>query len=420
MRFLVEKEAIINLKEGYIALDGAEYEIEVGKPENHIDDEIIAKTKTYALPECESKILNLIKTMKKKNSECDKIPNVHHKINLINKFTLLKREYPVPQSMHERVKTHLKDLISHNIIEESETEFISPAFVLKKNNGKLRLVVDYRHLNSITQKAHQYTPNMYELLGRSKGSTIYSTIDLNQGYYQIPIAEEDIEKTDFRNFNKTFVFKRMPFGLCNAPSTFQKAMNMLFDDVKNTIIYLDDILVYTANIEEHYETLKEVFNIISDNNISVNFEKSHFIKREVYFLGHHIDEKGIKPNISKLENIVIDNITTKRKLQRLLGIFNWYRLFIRNLSNKLSSVYDLLKETGKKTILSDIHKATIQEILQEIRQAPLLYHPDLRGQFTLKCDASKTGSGAILTQNDKLIGVYSSKYTGSEKKLFGS
>ncbi|KAG0434999.1 Retrovirus-related Pol polyprotein from transposon 17.6 [Dictyocoela muelleri] len=98
-------------------------------------------------------------------------------------------EYPVPQSMYERVKSHLKDLISHNIIEEFDTEFISSAFVLKKNDGKFRQVLDYRDLNSITRKAHQYTPNMYELLIRLKVSKIYSTIDLNQGYYQIPIAE---------------------------------------------------------------------------------------------------------------------------------------------------------------------------------------------------------------------------------------
>lgn len=130
--------------------------------------------------------------MKKRNPECGKIPNVYHKIDLINKFTLLKREYPVPQSMHEAVKAHLNDLISHKIIKESDTEYISPAFVIKKSNGKLRLVVDYRHLNSITRKSHQYTPNMYELLGRLKGSRIYSTIDLNQWYYQIPIAKYDI------------------------------------------------------------------------------------------------------------------------------------------------------------------------------------------------------------------------------------
>ncbi|KAG0420372.1 Retrovirus-related Pol polyprotein from transposon 17.6 [Dictyocoela roeselum] len=169
--------------------------------------------------------------MKKKNPECGKIPNVYHKIDLINKFTLLKREYPVPQSMHEAVKAHLNDLISHKIIKESDTEYISPAFVIKKSNGKLRLVVDYRHLNSITRKSHQYTPNMYEL-GRLKGSRIYSTIDLNQGYYQIPIAKDDIEKTGFKILNRTFVFQRMPFGLCNAPSTFQKAMNTLFSDTK--------------------------------------------------------------------------------------------------------------------------------------------------------------------------------------------
>ncbi|KAG0434519.1 Retrovirus-related Pol polyprotein from transposon 17.6 [Dictyocoela muelleri] len=343
MRFLIENEAVINLKEGYISLDGSEYEIDVGIVENRIDNEIVAETKTYSLDEFKNNIFNLIRTVKKSNPVCGKIPNVYHKINLIGKFTLIKKEYPVPQSMYDSVKLHLNDLISHEIIQEKNTDFVSPAFVLRKSNGKLRLVVDYRHLNSITKKTNQFTPNMYELLGKLKGSKIYSTIDLNQGYYQIPISENDIEKTGFEILNRTYVFNRILFVLCNAPATFQRAMNSLFSNVKNSIVYLDDILVYTSNTEDHYKTLKEVFKIITNNNISVNFEKSNFLQNKISFLGHLIDENGIKPNISKIENIDLENVTTKRKLQRMLGILNWYIPFIKDISNKLSTIYGLLK-----------------------------------------------------------------------------
>ncbi|KAG0437435.1 Retrovirus-related Pol polyprotein from transposon 17.6 [Dictyocoela muelleri] len=155
--------------------------------------------------------------------------------------------------MQKLVEEHLNNLISPDIIKESDTKFISPDFVIKKSNDKLHLVVDYRHLNSITRKTPQFTHNMHGLLGILKGATIFSTIDLNQGYYQIPIADDDIEKTGLKILNRTYVFKRMPFGLCNAPATFQKAMNSLFNNVDNLLIYLYDILVYSRNIEDHYK-----------------------------------------------------------------------------------------------------------------------------------------------------------------------
>ncbi|KAG0435205.1 Retrovirus-related Pol polyprotein from transposon [Dictyocoela muelleri] len=141
---------------------------------------------------------------------------------------------------------------------------------------------------------------MFELMGKIQQAKFFSTIDLNQGYYQVCIADEDVDKTGFKILNRTFVFKRMPFGICNAPATFQKAMNNMFRNLKNCIIYLDDILIYTKTIDEHYETLKEVFTIIRENNISVNFKKCEFANRSVEFLGHLITENGITPKISKL------------------------------------------------------------------------------------------------------------------------
>ncbi|KAG0440413.1 Retrovirus-related Pol polyprotein from transposon opus [Dictyocoela muelleri] len=128
------------------------------------------------------------------------------------------REYPVPIGMQDEVLSHLEPLIKNEINSEQETNYISPAFIIKKKNGKIRLVVDYRYLNSITKKVNQFTHNMFELLGKLKESKFFSSIDLNRGYYQIAIEDNDIEKTGFKIMNITFVFRRMPFGLCNAPT----------------------------------------------------------------------------------------------------------------------------------------------------------------------------------------------------------
>ncbi|KAG0440160.1 Retrovirus-related Pol polyprotein from transposon 17.6, partial [Dictyocoela muelleri] len=135
---------------------------------------------------------------------------------------------------------------------------------------------------------------MFELLSKLKRATIFSSIDLNQGYYQVSVSKNDICKTGFKIMKRTFVFNKMPFGLCNAPATFQRIMNNMLKNVKDVLIYLDDILIYSKNYDDHYKTLKEVFEIFGKNNVSINFDKSQFLQKEIDFLGHRITSKGIE------------------------------------------------------------------------------------------------------------------------------
>ncbi|KAG0440695.1 Retrovirus-related Pol polyprotein from transposon [Dictyocoela muelleri] len=125
---------------------------------------------------------------------------------------------------------------------------------------------------------------MFELLGKLKSATIFSSLDLNQGYYQVSIAKDDIPKTGFQILNRTFVFHKMPFGLCNAPAKFQRIMNEMLKDVRNILIYLDDILVYSDNLDDNLNTLKEIFTMFETNNVSLNFEKCIFAVEEIKFL----------------------------------------------------------------------------------------------------------------------------------------
>lgn len=208
MRFLLENDAILNLKEGLVNLDDIEYDISrKTHTNNQFDTEITNKTKIFAVKD---DIKNIIEKAKAKNPTLGNITLLKHHIQLISDFTQKRREYPVPVAIQSEVKEHLENLIKQEVIEERDCEIISPLFIIKKKNGKLRLVVDYRHLlNSITKKVHQITPNIYEILARLKGSRIFFLIDLNQGYYQISIDENDVFKTEFAILNRTFVFKRM-------------------------------------------------------------------------------------------------------------------------------------------------------------------------------------------------------------------
>ncbi|KAG0417798.1 Retrovirus-related Pol polyprotein from transposon 17.6, partial [Dictyocoela roeselum] len=156
-----------------------------------------------------------------------------HRIELIKPFNSIKKEYTVPLGMRKDVEIHFNELLNTGIIKERNSDIISPAFVIKKKNGKIRLVVDYRKLNEITKKEHQIIPPISEVFAKLHGSVIFSTIDLNHRYYQIKVAAEDVFKTEFKILNRKFVFLRMPFGLSNAPATFQDAMNKISKGVSN-------------------------------------------------------------------------------------------------------------------------------------------------------------------------------------------
>ncbi|KAG0439378.1 Transposon Tf2-9 polyprotein [Dictyocoela muelleri] len=411
MRFLTENDAVINLKENYIIIDKLEYEIDISKnlmPEENLIYEKVKMCKEDDL----SKIEELIRKAKMKNKEMGEILNFEHEIPLTDEFKAIPKEYYIPLNIRRQVSEHLKELIKDGIIEESYSQCISPAFIILKINGKVRLVVDYRYLNSITKKTHQFTPRISDILSTLNGSKVFSKIDLNQGYYQIKVKDEDVYKTGFRILNRTFVFKRMPFGLCNAPATFQLAMNRIFKDIENVHVYLDDILVYSKNFETHIETLKQIFERISENNISINFEKSQFGVSETEFLGHIINSEGVRPNTIALKDFKVPEKMTKKKLEKILGLINWFRPYIHNLSGYTKQLYNKLK--NKKIEWSKGDTELITKIISKINSKPLLNYPDLNENFELFCDASDAGMGAVLFQKNKLIGFSSSTYKGAE------
>ncbi|KAG0428790.1 Retrovirus-related Pol polyprotein from transposon 17.6, partial [Dictyocoela muelleri] len=380
MRFLVENNAVINMKENFIVIDGLEYELNI-KNNNACEEEEIYDKSKLIKPIDNRELKLLIKEAKQNNNTMGEVSIVSHEISLMKEFNLIPREYPVPLKLRENVEAHLNKLISDGIIEEKFSSCISPAFVIIKKNGKIRLVVDYRYLNSITKKTHQFTPKINEILATLHGSKIFSKIDLNQGYYQIKMKPEDIYKTGFRLLNRTFVFNRMPFGLCNAPSTFQRTMNHILKDIKNVHVYLDDILIYTPTLNEHIVILREVFKRIKENNMSINFEKSKFGLEEIDFLGHIINSEGIRPDVSNIKKVQIPDKITRKKLERLLGLINWFRPYIRNLSNDLSPFYKKLKSKNIEWNQKD--KEEMSNIFNKINKQPLLSFPDLNKHFEL-------------------------------------
>ncbi|KAG0420231.1 Retrovirus-related Pol polyprotein from transposon opus [Dictyocoela roeselum] len=163
---------------------------------------------------------------------------------------------------------------------------------------------------------------MTDFLQSLKGSKYFTTLDLNQRYYQIPIRPSDIIKTGFRICGKTYVFRRMPFGLSNAPRTFTKVMQKILGILNFVKIYMDDILIHSSSENNHYEHLKIVLERLLKAGASINFEKSQFIKPEIRFLSHIINLDGIRADVSNLNDLKLAIPKTKKKLQKLLGYLN--------------------------------------------------------------------------------------------------
>ncbi|KAG0419853.1 Retrovirus-related Pol polyprotein from transposon gypsy [Dictyocoela roeselum] len=228
------------------------------------------------------------------------------------------------------------------------------------------------------------------------------------------MSSESRKFTAFSIFGEHYEFLRMPFGLANAPRTFQRAMNRLLGGFEFVKIYLDDILVHSPDTRTHADHLLQLLKLLKEANISINFEKSRFFKSEVVYLGQIIDKNGTRADTSRLMPINKIIPKTRKQLQRLLGLLNWFRPYIENLSLKILNFTDKLRNEGKFN-WTDEDTAILRDVYDEIKRQTLLYYPNVHDPFILETDASDRGMGAILKQNEKIVGIYSYKFNKSEE-----
>ncbi|KAG0436062.1 Transposon Tf2-9 polyprotein [Dictyocoela muelleri] len=415
MDFLIQNDARIDLSEGIITLDNKHYELSLNKSLNEFDKKLSNKTYINAHGEenIQNKARDLIKTYNLKNSEIGEMKETEHKIILNQQKVINQPSYRISPKMKNILDKEIDYLLENKIIQKSVYNYNSPAFPILKSNGRIRLVIDYRKLNEITIKTPYIFPAIQEIMTQLHKAKIFSKIDLNLGYYQIPIENDSIKYTAFSINNQKYEFRRMPFGLSNAPSTFQLAMEKIFGTLSYVKVYLDDILIHSETLNDHYQHLKSVFKMLHENSLSINFDKSEFFRNEVKFLGHIVSENGIKPCIDRIEPLKKITPKNKRHIQRILGIINWYRNFIKDASKKtLFLTKKLSKETNFSWNNQDQYE--LNEIMREIESQALLKYPDPNSAFKLETDASKEITGGVLSQTGKPIGFYSYKLSKTE------
>jgi hypothetical protein len=321
--------------------------------------------------------------------------------------------------MMEVVKKEILKLLDVGVIFPiSDSKWVSPVQVVPKKSGVTvvtneenelvptrvqtgwRVCIDYRKLNCATRKDHFPLPFIDQMLERLAGHSHYCFLDGYSGYNQIVIAPEDQEKTTFTCPFGTFAYRRMPFGLCNAPATFQRCMISIFSDYIESIIevFMDDFSVYGNTFDSCLKNLTLVLKRCMDVNLVLNWEKCHFMVDQGIVLGHVISSKGIEVDKSKIDLIrSLLPPTSVREIRSFLGHAGFYRRFIKDFSKNARPLCRLLQKEVPFHFDEDCRKA-FESLKELLTSAPIIQPPDWNRPFELMCDASDFALGAVLGQ----------------------
>ena len=346
--------------------------------------------------------------------------NIGHVINLEpNSVPPYRRNRRMSPDQVELCSTYIKELLEKGFITPSNSPYGAPVMFVPKPAGGYRVVCDWRALNNLTVKNRYPLPRIDETLDRLGGAKIFSSLDLNSGYFQIRISPEDAHKTAFTTPLGQYEFKVLGQGLANSPATFQSVMNRIFAPHlhKFVVVYLDDIMIYSKNPEEHLEHLEIVLKILQENKFYTKPEKCTFNMHEVKFLGHIVGKDGLKVDPKKVD--VVQNWPIPKDLtevRQFLGLTNYFRKFIKDYSSVAAPLMDLTrKDTDVKSVWNEIHTTSFEQLKKALTSTPVLALPDFGQPFELVSDASLRGTGGILLQDGKVIAYTSKKFSPAEK-----
>jgi hypothetical protein len=277
----------------------------------------------------------------------------------------------------------------------------SPVFFVKKKDGTLRFVQDYRKLNAMTIRNRYPLPLVPDIMSRVAGAKFFTKLDVRWGYNNIRIREGDEWKAAFRTNRGSYEPLVMFFGLCNSPATFQTMMNDIFKELIDegvVVVYMDDILIFTKTREEHQKVVSRVLQILKDNNLYLKPEKCIFEVQKVEFLGLILSENQVEMDPVKVEGVRTWPIPkTVKQLQSFLGFINFYRRFIEGFSRIARSLNDLTRKDAK-WVWEQKQQQAFDDLKSHVTSSPLLVQPDVTRPFKLETDASDYATGAVLSQ----------------------
>lgn len=349
---------------------------------------------------------------------------VKHRIKLHDETPFKHRARPIHPQDVEAVRQHLRDLLEAGVIRQSESPFSSPIVVVRKKNGDIRLCVDYRKLNLQTVKDAYALPNLEESFSALTGSKWFSVLDLKSGYYQIEMDECDKAKTAFVTPIGFWEFNRMPQGVTNAPSTFQRLMEKCMGDLhlREVLVFLDDLIVFSTSLEEHEQRLIRVLTRLREYGLKLSPEKCKFFQKSVKYLGHVVSERGVETDPDKITALKSWPVPkTLKELKSFLGFAGYYRRFIQGYAaiakplNNLTRGYAPTSKSKAKSSSSKFQDAkqpfgdrwtsecqlAFETLIERLTSSPVLGFADPKLPYILHTDASTTGLGAALYQEQE-------------------
>lgn len=315
-----------------------------------------------------------------------------------------KRPFRLSPEERIELRKQLEALLAKELIRPSASPYGAPVLFARKKDGTLRLCIDYRGLNKATIRDKYPLPNISDILDQVVGSKWFSKLDLKSGYHQLRMAEEDVEKTAFVTHLGAYEWVVMPMGLTNAPPSFQRLMNGVLKPCQRfAIVYLDDILIFSATKEEHVKHVEAVLSALSRASLKLNRAKCEFGVNEVVFLGHLLKDGQVAMEPLKVAAVKDWALpTTKRQLQQFLGFCNFYRKFIRDYAGIAAPLTDVLRglpdHAALPRPLSPRVRTAFEALKAAIVSAPVLRLLDAQRTLLVKCDMSDDAVSACLHQ----------------------
>ncbi|KAJ7968029.1 Retrotransposon protein, putative, Ty3-gypsy subclass [Quillaja saponaria] len=364
----------------------------------------------------------------------DKLPQtlpprrgIDHEIELVPGIKPpAKAPYRMAPPELAELRKQLNELLESGFIRPSKAPFGAPVLFQKKQDGSLRMCVDYRALNKVTVRNSYPIPLIADLFDQLSGAKYFTKLDLRFGYYQVRIAEGDEPKTTCVTRYGVFEFLVMPFGLTNAPATFCTLMNQVFRGYldKFVVVYLDDIVIYSSTLEDHKQHLQLVFNRLRENQLFVKREKCSFAQKRIKFLGHIIEEGRVRMDLDKVKAIQEwKTPTSVTELRSFLGLANYYRRFVEGYSRKAAPLTELLNK-GTVWHWGEPCQTAFEDMKLAMINDPVLVLPDISKPFEVQTDVSDYALGGVLLQENHPVAYESHKlsqaemrYTAHEKEM---
>ena len=324
---------------------------------------------------------------------------INHSIDTGDARPIKQRMRRTPLGFEQEEWKHLTSMLNCGVIQPSMSEWASPPVLVRKKDGGVRWCIDYRALNNVTKKDVFPLPLIEECIDTLSGTEFFSTLDMSSGYWQINLNEADRHKTAFITKYGLFEHTRMGFGLCNAPATFQRAVQLVLRGLtwKDVLAYLDDVIVVGSSFEHHLKNIGDVLLRFRQHNLKLKPKKCILFQREVKFLGKIVSGNGISvnpDNVSAVANWPVPKST--KDVEKFLGFINYHRDHIKDCGKTSECLYQL---TGKKPFIwNSEHDQAFKLLKEALISAPVLAYPKPDDPFILDTDASNNAVGAELIQ----------------------